>query len=72
MICAWCSLDSPTVKWLISFVNGPPYQKTNSDFWSTLATFGDNCNISWLCIDDFNAITVELSLAPPEIILVIL
>jgi hypothetical protein len=59
MICAWCSSDSPTVKWLISFVYGPPYQKTNSDFWTTLADFGDHCDIPWLCIGDFNDITAQ-------------
>jgi hypothetical protein len=59
MICAWCSSDSPTVKWLISFVYGPPYQKTNSDFWTTLANFGDHCDIPWLCIGDFNAIIAQ-------------
>jgi hypothetical protein len=59
MICACCSLDSPTIKWLISFVYGPPYQKFTSEFWTTLADFGDHCDIPWLCIGNFNAITAQ-------------
>jgi len=59
MMCAWCSSNSPAVKWLISFVYGPPYQKTNSDFWTTLAAFGDHCDIPWLCIGDFNVISAQ-------------
>jgi hypothetical protein len=57
IICAWYYSDVPNVKYLISFVYGPPYSKNNSDFWTTLASFGATYPDHWLCVGDFNAIT---------------
>jgi hypothetical protein len=50
-------LFDPTVKCLFSFVYGPRYKKTNSDFWMALANFGYSYSDPWICIGDFNAIS---------------
>jgi hypothetical protein len=57
IICAWCYSDVPNVNYWISFVYGPPYNKNNSDFWTTLASFGVTYPEPWLCVGDFNVIT---------------
>jgi hypothetical protein len=44
------------VKWMISFVYGPPHQKSASDFWDKLANCSLDTGLPWLCIGDFNAI----------------
>jgi hypothetical protein len=36
ILCVWCYSNMPNVKWMISFVYGPPYQKSASDFWDKL------------------------------------
>jgi hypothetical protein len=60
MICAWCISVDTNVKWMVSFVYGPPYKKFCSDFWSKLANFGVTFSEPWLCIVDFNAITASI------------
>jgi len=60
IICVWCHSNMPDVKWMISFVYGPPFQKTTSDFWYKLADCGIDIGIPWLCIGDFNAITSSI------------
>jgi hypothetical protein len=60
MICVWCFSTMPHVKCMISFVYGPPYQKSASNFWCNLADCGFNSGVPWLCIGDFNAITSSL------------
>jgi len=57
IICVWCYSTMPTVKWLISFVYGPPYNKSASDFWDKLADCNHDMGMPWLCIGDFNAIS---------------
>jgi hypothetical protein len=32
VICVWCYSNLPNVKWMISFIYGPPYQKSASEF----------------------------------------
>jgi hypothetical protein len=59
IIYVWCYSDSTTTQWMISFVYGPPYQKCSSHFWSTLAQFGEDYDVRWLCIGDFNNITAQ-------------
>jgi hypothetical protein len=44
---------------MISFVYDPSYRKNNSDFWSHLVKFGEDYDVPWLCIGDFNAITTQ-------------
>jgi exonuclease III len=57
IISVWCYSVDPTVKCLFSFVYGPPYKKTNSDFCIALANFGYSYSDHWICIGDFNAIS---------------
>jgi hypothetical protein len=57
IISVWYSSVDRAVKCLFSFVYGPSYNKTNSDFWTNLATFGCSFSEPWLCIGDFNAIS---------------
>jgi exonuclease III len=60
IICAWCFSVDTNVKWMISFVYGPPYQKNSTDFWTNLAEYGISFNEPWLCLGDFNAITASV------------
>jgi len=57
IICVWCYSTMPNVKCLISFVYGPPYKKSASDFWDRLADSNHDMDMPWLCIGDFNAIS---------------
>jgi hypothetical protein len=56
LICAWYYSATPDVKCLLSFVYGPPYKKTSSEFWTVLSSFGVSLSAPWLCIGDFNSI----------------
>jgi hypothetical protein len=56
IICAWYYSVIPYVKCLLSFVYGPPYKKTSSEFWTVLSSFGVSLSAPWLCIGDFNVI----------------
>jgi hypothetical protein len=40
IICAWYYSVTPDVQCLLSFVYGPPYKKTSSEFWNVLSSFG--------------------------------
>jgi hypothetical protein len=60
IICVWCSFNMPTVKWMTSFVYGPPYKKSASDFWDKLVACSLDMGLPWLCIGDFNAITYPI------------
>jgi hypothetical protein len=55
-ISAWCYSDPPNNPWILSCVYGPPYNKTNTDFWKSLAGIGSDYSGPWLCIGDFNRI----------------
>jgi IS1 family transposase len=50
IISVWYYSVDPIVKCLFSFVYGPPYKKTNSDFWMALANFGYSYSDPWICI----------------------
>jgi hypothetical protein len=59
IICAWYCSVIPNVKCLLSFVYGPPYKKTSSEFWTVLSSFGVSLSAPWLCIGDFNLIILQ-------------
>jgi len=50
IISVWYSSVDPTVKCLFSFIYGPPYKKTNSNFWTILRNFGCSYFEPWLCL----------------------
>ncbi|XP_062166910.1 uncharacterized protein LOC133873195 [Alnus glutinosa] len=57
IISVWYYSVDPSVKCLFSFVYGPPYKKTDLDFWMALADFGNTYSIPWICLGDFNTIS---------------
>jgi len=57
IISVWYYSVDPTVKCLFSFVYGPPYKKTDLEFWMALADFGNTYYVPWICMGDFNTIS---------------
>jgi len=57
IISVWYYSVDPTVKCLFSFVYGPPYKKTDLEFWMALADFGNTYSVPWICMGDFNTIS---------------